>query len=986
MKNKLNSLFLLGLFLSLLSFISVFLGPKTVHALGTSDNYNPGTNDVAIYGNNAKIDAPYAHFRVVIQNADADVTLNGACLDGTAGSPGLRATIDGRTKDSHTASGARNSDCEGPGNNDLVFHKIPAGEYVLEVMKTYGQGHQAFTVHAEDAPGGGVARVLVTQRTNPNRNSYKYTDNESDNYAVNVWMTENATKVFNMTVPCSENPGGFKTYIKWKDTDIGQINQGNEGFTVRMKIYNSEAGNDRDWFPVDSNKIQKDNEKSSYRTVILYPGDHIQVSWTNLSKDASNVVQHVLPFSDNPDQPPCIPPEASCSVTATPDSQVVGSNVNIQIVVRNRGTAQWPSTITVVGPRNHNPGTLNPDETQTFNDTFTSSTPGEVEYTYQIMDGSDPISAPCSDTVDWQSEFTLNVSCSTLSVTARTSEPYYIAFFEEGGAVKIGYKNGAPFTNSGSWNTFGYFRDNNRNNGQGNNLGIFAASSQPGSNITSLWPHWTYKIRVVRASDGTPMTTPDFNLNRCLRVSCSVNLNTTPATPEPGESVTATYGVGIRNISAGAYRDEYLVTLGNPSSGVVLGPVTNTRVSNNNLVIGPNENSNYLQNATNTKFNYTGTLTSRLMFFDLDLSTLPGFGGPCTDSITPQTRPTFKVTNGDIATGGGFSVQGAACKLNDTFTGGAKPRYISPLSKNAAGAAVGTVNAGGLRAFSYPDQNRGSGADFAAYALGYIDGTDAGSNGFYSANKATDGSDFRSLMFANDGFPSGNSLGGYLGGDFADAHCAADYFNTTRIRDLGLAQPSPGVNLTGMTSDQYLYRANGGRPCLNISGTLSAGARITIYTDDDVCINNNINYANWQINTGTQTNTAPYLVVITKGSIYVQSNVATINGLFVAQPEDNGTKGEFVTCADGANIADGAFVTANCTSRPLNVKGSVIAQHVYPLRAINTLSRYVDDNSNSELFDYLPSMVVQSPNLKPIGAGASVPTPLDYLSSLPPVF
>jgi hypothetical protein len=242
-------------------------------------------------------------------------------------------------------------------------------------------------------------------------------------------------------------------------------------------------------------------------------------------------------------------------------------------------------------------------------------------------------------------------------------------------------------------------------------------------------------------------------------------------------------------------------------------------------------------------------------------------------------------------------------------------------------------------------------------------------------------------MFANN--VAGN-LGGLLGGQLLANHCTTDYFNDTRTKDLGTPTTSGQVSLQGYNaSTQDLLQKAGGQDCLRIKGNVKPGVKVTIYTDDDICINGDITYDDWSFDTTNLTNNAPYLTLITRGNIYVANDVSTITGLFIAQPKDDGTKGAFSTCANvqGNNVtaADANYIANNCQGQ-LNIKGSVIAQHVYPTRAGDTLGKYTGPGDSSEVFDYIPSMVVGQPNLKPQCGGAAVPNCPNNTNSLPPVF
>jgi hypothetical protein len=223
-----------------------------------------------------------------------------------------------------------------------------------------------------------------------------------------------------------------------------------------------------------------------------------------------------------------------------------------------------------------------------------------------------------------------------------------------------------------------------------------------------------------------------------------------------------------------------------------------------------------------------------------------------------------------------------------------------------------------------------------------------------------------------------------------NAHCAPDYFNDTRIGNLGTPQNIGTVTLNSFnTSQQVLLTRNGGDQCLRVKGTLKAGVRLTIYTADDVCIEDNIDYAPWSIDTANYTNNAPYLAIVSTGNIYVENSVNSITGLFIAQPHDDGlgnvTGGAFTSCSNGSSFADANFVAANCRGQ-LNVKGSIIAQHIYPVRAHDTLLRYTRTGDTSEIFDYTPSIAVGQPNFASLCGGAGVVGCVDDTTILPPVF
>jgi plastocyanin len=948
MKFKLSRLVGLGLFMFVVLVAASIANPKAAYAAGTS-RYDPHPNDVAIFGNNSAIQAPTAHFLIQASGTNANVTIENACVDSTAGGQGLSATVSGDTR-------SYPGDCgRGPGcaNTDICFYNVPNNS-VLRVEKINGQGHQPFDVLATARTAGGD--VLVTQRPNPGSDSGGY-GNEGDNYGVNVWMGQ--TTDFSMDVPCSASPmNGSGVFFKWKDADVGLYNQPGH-LQIWWGITNSDFGNVHAFRKIDVGDVGGNNQESWWHLpsdVDVLPGDHIVWRWEdpNWTGHSHNVIQHVLPFSQILNQPSCFQPavQARCTVTASNSNPIAGSNITVTLTVRNNGAGQWPSAVTVTGSGNHNPGRLNPGQTQTFTDTFTRGSPGGVSYVYHVMDGAATL-ATCSTFVTWRSQVRItDSSCGLLQISNPGSITFRLRFVDTTtnteAAVSPVYPQpfSIPPQTSYSYNLFVSF--------------------------PFMVPHHTY---LIEAWNNTLTATYDssyVNGNRpCMSASCVGTIN---ANTEPGQPFTASYGIRIfnatgRTFDPGAY-DAYAVA----TPGLYL---TGANTSTGPLTA--NANTDYT-GPWALRADFGGTLTVYLRYGGSDIGggVFNGAAYPCQQNYNPQTRATMRVTHGDISTGGGFQYNNS-CATNFSNS---KPRYVSPFT------TTNDTAAGGLRTFSIPQNFQGSGSDFAAYALGYITGTAPGNDGFFTAASKTGIKTYNDLMFANTPAPPGNNLGGLLGGDSMAAHCAVDYFMGTRINDLGTPQNSGQITLNGKATGQYLYKDNGGGlPCLRIKGQVDPGARITIYTDDDVCINDNISYSNWSIDTTNLTNTAPYLTVITRGSIYVQSNVVNIAGLFIAQSDDDGagnvTGGVFASCANGAAVANSAYLKGNCHSQ-LTVNGSVIAQRVYPLRA--TGGTLFNNTGTAETFDYAPSMIIGQPNLKPLCEGAAVDLCKETESNLPPVF
>lgn len=546
--------------------------------------------------------------------------------------------------------------------------------------------------------------------------------------------------------------------------------------------------------------------------------------------------------------------------------------------------------------------------------------------------------------------------------------------------------------------------------GSSNTAGPYSGSStfDPFATWTFMRPHNKYIFTLQNATSG-PATQL---LGQCMAVSCPSDISFTGDYIEPGETTSMGYGIIVYNYTSVPYTEYMGSRTANPGLSMI--PFNPIIVNNTLATLG---NSTYEGGSWPVTASYTGTFSATLLFNGASINDL--FSGlPCTSNpYTPQTRPYVDVKNGDASTGGGFKHKNATGATPECSTSDNYPRFVSPYTAyNWSGGSLGT-NAdyfGGIRTFAGANGSPyGSSSDFAAYALGLITGGQASpsKSGFYS--NGFGGVGYYPLTFANVGdarFGPSTNLGGILGGSVggagdssgidANAHCVQDFFDQT-VKDhsttfttvpansqliLGsLAAFPAGINASG----QYKVTVPAGS-CLNLNGTVPEGASITLYVDGDVCINGNINYGPWKfgtINGVPNSNDAPYLAVIAKGNIYVQSaGVSEINGFFVAQPLDDASasKGVFSTCSSGDALPSGQL-TAVCHSIPaLTVNGAVAAQHVYALRVIGSLAGN-DASGPAETFNFSPSVIVGQPDFQPEGNGTAVPNQLDSLVSLPPI-
>jgi hypothetical protein len=552
----------------------------------------------------------------------------------------------------------------------------------------------------------------------------------------------------------------------------------------------------------------------------------------------------------------------------------------------------------------------------------------------------------CDVTVNWQLLSLTQFGCSTTSVYNPGNVPFYLVFFDAAGGVvhNTGFDPGAPYGGSPSWDTFNNFR--------------------------FLVPHNTYNIVAYQWGSNAPLDSASIPL--CMSASCQTTIN---ADLEPGQTGSVNYGLYLSNytnrpFNAGEYAVQAIANPGLSGSGTT--------------PIALNPGGPVAYNATfNMTANYTGSVSAHLLYGggNIDGALLIS----CSAPYTPNTRPSLKVTQGDISVGGGFRYLQASGTQQCTLT---SRRYFAPIT------AGGDESVGGIRTFAATAPYVSS-AQFAAYALGLIHSPGGPDNvpryGFFSdsTNKFVS-----KLTFANVGMTGGN-LGGNLGGQFIDAHCAPDYFNETSntlnptfvTAGAGILNPD-SLPLTPDGTGQFYYQNSAGTP-VKIGGTLSNNPayprkRVTIFVNGDVLITNNITYGPWNFDLANKTNNSPYLTIIAKGNISVNFSVSRMDGVYIAQPLDDVgvTKGAFYSCSIAGAVPSSNQVKTNCRNS-LSVNGSVIAQHVHLLRSQGTLQDGTGDAA--ENFNYAPSTVIGLPSFRP-NCGSVVTYCIGSLNSLPPVF
>jgi hypothetical protein len=489
------------------------------------------------------------------------------------------------------------------------------------------------------------------------------------------------------------------------------------------------------------------------------------------------------------------------------------------------------------------------------------------------------------------------------------------------------------------------------------------------NDFSFLWPHIAYTITLAAQTAGDvgageagpytynqPVTISGSSLTGgCLDAACG-NPGTVDA--EPGQTKSASYGMYVYNYTNKTFSSNdgggYHFGIDSDNSGIV--NVNNVNASPD---ISPGNPTTVNVNFT-ARFDYTGTFWSTMYFGGSPIS-LPSLNNPCPPgSVTPASRAYFEVRGADIATGGGFR------DINDVCASTA-PGYISPATGYSAASGAYDY-AGGIRAYGNQNGGRGSSAEYGVLSLGLTIGQPTGPVGFFSRHNE---------VFANTGVPNapnGGNLGGYLSPSGAtDAHCVDDYFTKTRLPGTTPTTiPGSTIDLTGKANGQYqtsgsvtLTSSGCGTPVVGIS------KQITLYVNGNLTINNDICYAKngWD---PTDRSQIPYLAIIVSGNITLTGGVNELDGLYVAQPDSSGSEGIFNTC------------DTFCANQ-LVVYGAVIAQQLELNRAHGTMGPIDADVNNlttnpAELFNYVPSMIIGTPNFKPLA------NTIEALFSLPPVF
>ncbi len=317
-----------------------------------------------------------------------------------------------------------------------------------------------------------------------------------------------------------------------------------------------------------------------------------------------------------------------------------------------------------------------------------------------------------------------------------------------------------------------------------------------------------------------------------------------------------------------------------------------------------------------------------------------------TDASSPQqcdtvsNKPYLRVYGNDVSAGGGFGEQAGGA-------GGIKTNFSA--TKN------------------------GSGVQFAAFALDAINN--------FSSGTLISGASLPSKVdtFANNFGEASGSLG-KLGGSFGSNMKATDFYDITMIDSGDEVETRTSRNISVNSLSKLQTHANGD---VDLGGGDIAG-RKGLYVDGDVYIKGDIKYPD-------DISGLPYFALIVKGNIYIDPSVTRLDGLYVAQPKDDNSAGQIITCANSSGPLKN-YDNPGCRSK-LTINGAFVAKSVRFLRTLDSLrdSSRTDDaitrEHAAEIFNFIPEMYLGTPPFKNegVGAGSGSTGRYDSIMTLPPI-
>jgi len=376
---------------------------------------------------------------------------------------------------------------------------------------------------------------------------------------------------------------------------------------------------------------------------------------------------------------------------------------------------------------------------------------------------------------------------------------------------------------------------------------------------------------------------------------------------------------------------------------------------------------------------YTGAIDPNLEYCGrIAVTPAAGWYGPGGDMIVTDPdesensascvsrldKPYIKAFGGDVVAGAVFPNADGSCAVGVNSDIKAN---IRPLSEVSAGT------------------KSGAGTQLSAMAPGSV-------TGFLSASLRTTAPTTPAGLTSLSGTTgTGDLLSPYMGGAYQANKCLDDYYTTQQVSE-GSADiqtniiDTNNVNVTDlMTKKQTVFKAAN----VTLNGGNMGSTRHSMFVDGDVYIRSNI-ILNSSFG-GNRDNIGSFRMFV-KGNIYIDKSVSQLDGLYIAQPITDGSKGKIFTCSSGiGNPINNPSQRFNECGTQLRVYGSFIANEVILGRTTNSIrdsigrEEYSGPNSTraAEIFVFTPEVYLANSAVKPSSRATS--GEYQYIATLPPI-
>lgn len=446
--------------------------------------------------------------------------------------------------------------------------------------------------------------------------------------------------------------------------------------------------------------------------------------------------------------------------------------------------------------------------------------------------------------------------------------------------------------------------------------------------------------------------------------------------PEVGQAFDLVLGTGY---NPGLLADKSLTITANLTQSTSINGVPQTVTA----TIPPPTNLK----ATNLRANSPGQYT---MVWTLNWS---GGSKTCEDDIQIVRKPYVRAYGNDVHAGGVVtSNTSGSGGINDTNS--CTINQIPPGNDNLPSVFALSREEGYGQ--PPPDNFYGASGQFAVSALGEV--ADFFSAGLHNPRStALAASPVIGLTFGNYNYPTEYTTNDWdptnpnqtldtrkvpdYGGNSGIVRCVPDYFAAAPTDTQSRSGYNISDNLSGDGAVHIVANGDYGR--VNIVGHELEGKK-AVYVDGDVVINENITFDNFN-----GENNMPSLYLIVKGNIYIRNEVNRLDGVFVAQADQDGQGGNIYTCTRAINQQNILYnknqLVNECNSR-LVINGAFIANTIKFLRTNGTVQTAgLDEPASSgniaEVFNFSPETYIGGAN-STLRRGINS---YDYITSLPPI-